>query len=110
MDIRKIMNDTQYFLEMLNYKINDVMYDNGNIQYIVFSNEDLIGQIITPREDNKDMFIVRVEIKDNFDRFSNVAYEKYYNIEDFNMVAYEPITLYRELMYIYYEWYAEALD
>ena len=103
MNIRNTMNNIQCSLEKLNYKINDIMYDNGELQYIVFSNEDLIGQIITPKENTGGMFIIRVEIKNNFDRFSNVAYEKYYNIKDFNIEAYKPINLYRELMYVYYE-------
>ena len=107
MDIRKTMNDTQYFLEMLGYKIIDVMYDDGKLEYITFINKDLIGRITAPHGGNGNMFVVRAEIKDNFDRFSNVVFEKLYNIEDFDEQAYEPITLYRELMLIYYELYMD---
>lgn len=93
-------------LEMWNCKILDVVYDDFlNIHSITFEDKDniIMGIVIKPHEGNNNHFIVRAEVKENFDRWGNASYEAEYDWNHFYSECYNPLKLYQELLCIYAE-------
>lgn len=105
MSSSEMMWDIILNLQIWECKITDVIYDNlHNIVSISFMDKDeVITVMITNIE--KDNFLLRADVFDNFDRWSNCAFEEEYKWKDFYEDRYNPIVLYKELLLIYYNMY-----
>lgn len=92
-------------LEMWECKILDVIYNNSHsIVSIVFKDKDDIFMGMITNID-KSSFLLRVDMIDNFDRWSNCIFEEEYDWEHFYSDCYNPIELYKKLLLTYYNIY-----
>ena len=93
-------------LGMWDCEILDIIYNNINnpISIVFEDKEHIIRGLITYKENN-DTFLVRAEMIDNFDRWSNAIFEEKYNWNHFTSDCYNPINFYKELLLTYYYMY-----
>lgn len=93
-----------YDLNVWDCEILDIIYNNNTPQSIIFEDkEHIIRGLVTYNDNNN--FLVRAEMIDNFDRWSNAAFEEQYDWDHFISDCYNPINLYKELLLIYYNYY-----
>lgn len=100
-----IMSNVYLDLTMWECQIVDIVYDyNENIISITFKDkDDTIMCLITKKENNK--FLLRADVIEDFDRWSNATFEEEYDWNNFYSDCYNPITLYKKLLLTYYNIY-----
>ena len=103
------MNDEMYFvlfdLGVWDCTVLDIVKNNNHKPIsITFKDKDnIIICLVTQKENNN--FLVRAEMIDNFDRWSNAVFEQEYDWSHFYSDCYNPIRLQKELLLIYYNMY-----
>lgn len=94
-----------YDLGIWECEILDIIWNkNDTPQSIIFEDKEHIIRCLVTYND-KDKFLVRAEMIDSFDRWSNAAFEELYDWKHFISSCYNPINLYKELLLIYYNYY-----
>jgi hypothetical protein len=103
------MDDEVYLilfdLKLWNCTILDIIEDNNHkpISIIFKDKDNIIICLITKQENNN--FLVKAETIDNFNRWSNVAFEQEYDWNHFYSDCYNPVKIQKELLLIYYNMY-----
>ena len=86
-------------------QIIDIIYNNSKTPISIYfkDKDNIIMGLVTLNDKNK--FLVRAELRENFDKWSNCIYEQEYDWNHFYSNCYNPNTLYKELLLSYFYLY-----